>query len=125
MIEDDNGNQFVWIPTGTYQTSTGVKTNNLARRTFSSSGATEITASNGDGVIESVYYGEGDSRSVASTQIAAFKASASPKSETNPNGKGGFYIGRYEQGTGNVCKYNQTPYVNVTRDTAKSQAEGI
>ena len=122
VIEDDNGNQFVWIPTGTYQTSTGLKTNNLARRTFTSSGATEVS---GDGVIEGSYYGEGDSRSVASTQIAAFKASASPKSETNPNGKGGFYIGRYEQGTGNVCKYNQTPYVNVTRDTAKSQAEAM
>ena len=125
VIEDGNGNQFVWIPTGTYQTSSGVKTNNLARRTFTSTGATEVTASNGDGVVESYYYGEGDSRSVASTQIAAFKASASPKSEANPDGNGGFYIGRYEQGTGNVCKYNQTPYVNVTRDQAKSQAKAM
>ena len=122
VIEDSSGNQFVWIPTGTYQTSSGVKTNNLARRTFTSSGATEV---NGDGVVESYFYGEGDSRSVASTQIAAFKASASPKSEANPDGSGGFYIGRYEQGTGNVCKYNQVPYVNVTRDTAKSQAEAM
>ena len=40
-------------------------------------------------------------------------------------GNGGFYIGRYEQGTGNVCKYNQTPYVNVTIDTAKSRAEAM
>ena len=24
-----------------------------------------------------------------------------------------------------MCKYNQTPYVNVTRDTAKSQAEAM
>ena len=125
VIEDSNGNQFVWIPTGTYQTSSGAKTNNLARRTFTSTGATEITESSGDGVFGSYFYGEGDSRSVASSQIAAFKASASPKSEANPNGNGGFYIGRYEQGAGNVCKYNQTPYVNVTRDTAKSQAEAM
>ena len=123
VIEDGNGNQFVWIPTGTYQTSNGVKTNNLARRTFTSSGATEATASNGDGVVESYFYGEGDSRSVASTQIAAFKASASPKSEANPDGNGGFYIGRYEQGAGNVCKAGVVPYVNVTRGTAKSKAE--
>ena len=122
VIEDANGNQFVWIPTGTYQTSTGAKTNNLARRTFTSSGATEV---NGDSAISTYYYGEGDSRSVASTQIAVFKEYASSKSEANPNGNGGFYIGRYEQGTGNVCKYNQTPYVNVTRDTAKSQAEAM
>ena len=134
VIEDGNGNQFVWIPTGTYNvteavdndgTKDGKLTNNLSRRTFTSTGSTEITASNGDGVVQSYFYGEGDSRSVASTQIAAFKASASPKSEANPDGNGGFYIGRYEQGTGNVCKYNQTPYVNVTRDQAKSQAEAM
>ena len=123
VIEDGNGNQFVWIPTGTYQTSSGVKTNNLARRTFTSSRATEVTASNGDGVVESDYYGEGNSRSVAYSQIAAFKASASPKSEANPDGNGGFYIGRYEQGKGNVCKSGVVPYVNVTRGTAKSKAE--
>ena len=125
VIEDSSGNQFVWIPTGTYQTSTGAKTNNLSRRTFTSSGATEVTASNGDGVVESYFYGEGDSRSVAYSQIAAFKASASPKSEANPNGNGGFYIGRYEQGTGNVCKSGVVPYVNVTRDTAKSKAKAM
>ena len=45
--------------------------------------------------------------------------------QVNPDGNGGFYIGRYEQGTGNVCKYNQTPYVNVTRDQAKSQAKAM
>ena len=125
VIEDSNGNQFVWIPTGTYQTSSGAKTNNLSRRTFTSTGSTEITASNGDGVVESYYYGEGDSRSVASTQIAVFKEYASPKSKANPNGNGGFYIGRYEQGTGNVCKYNKTPYVKVTRDTAKNRAKAM
>ena len=125
VIEDGNGNQFVWIPTGTYQTSSGVKTNNLARRTFTSSRAKEITASNGDGVVERYFYGEGDSRSGVSTQIAVFKASASPKSEANPDGNGGFYIGRYEQGTGNVCKAEVVPYVNVKRNTAKNQAQAM
>ena len=62
VIEDSNGNQFVWIPTGTYQTSSGAKTNNLARRTFTSSGATEVTADNGDGVVEIDYYGEGSTK---------------------------------------------------------------
>ena len=122
VIEDANGNQFVWIPTGTYQTSTGAKTNNLARRTFTSSGATEV---NGDSVISTYYYGEGDSRSGVSTQIAVFKASASPKSEANPDGNGGFYIGRYEQGTGNVCKYNQIPRATVTIYMTKSNAKAM
>ena len=54
VIEDASGNQFVWIPTGTYNVSTtinstGKLTNNLSRRTFKSSGATEIS---GDDVIK-------------------------------------------------------------------------
>ena len=123
VIEDStNGNQFVWIPVGTYTVSnelskTGTLTNNLTRRTFTSSGATEITVSNGDGVIESYYYGEGDSRSIASGTIGAFK--------TNTTTKGGFYIGRYEQGANNVCKAGVEPYVNVTRDTANTQAKAM
>ncbi len=112
VIQDDYGNQFVWIPVGTYKTSSGNKTNELSRRTFTSSGATTVS---GDTVIESYYYGEGDSRSVASGTIGAFKTSA-----TN---HGGFYIGRYEQGTGNVCKAGLIPYGSITRDSAKFIAE--
>ena len=36
---------------------------------------------------------------------------------------GGYYIGRYEQGEGNVCKSGANPYTNITRDQAKSQSE--
>ena len=126
VIEDANGNQFVWIPTGAYQTSTGAKTNELTRRNFSSSDATAISGDAAtSGGAGNNYYGEGDSRSVAYGQIAAFKASVSPKSETNTNGNGGFYIGRYEQGIGNVCKAGVVTYTNITRDTAKTQAEAM
>ena len=104
----------MWIPTGTYQTSSGAKTNNLSRRTFTSSGAREVS---GDTAISTYYYGEGDSSSVAYNQIGAFKDSVSRN--------GGFYIGRYEQGTGNVCKAGVAPYTNITRGTAKSQAEAM
>ena len=122
VIEDASGNQFVWIPTGTYNVSTSINSsrqlkNNLSRRTFTSSNATEVS---GDSAIESYFYGEGDSRSVASGQIAAFKASAE---STANGGKGGFYIGRYEQGTGNVIKAGVTPWTDMTRDVAKAQAE--
>ena len=116
VIEDSKGNQFVWIPTGTYQTSSGSKTNNLSRRTFTSSGATEVS---GDSVIERYFYGEGDSRSVAKNQIGAFKASAE---STAKGGNGGFYIGRYEMGTGNVSKAGVAPMTNITRNEAKGNA---
>ena len=117
VIEDSNGNQFVWIPVGEYNVSTtinasGKLTNNLSRRKFTVSGATEV---NGDDVIDESFYGEGDSRSVAYNQINAFKTSATSNS--------GFYIGRYEQGEGNVCKARVNPYINITRDQAKTQAE--
>ncbi len=133
VIEDGDGNQFVWIPTGTYnvtlavdsdETVDGQMTNNLSRRKFTSSGATEVSDDSGilddqDEPNETDYYfyGEGDSRSVAYNQIGAFKDSVSRN--------GGFYIGRYELGKGNVVKAGVTPYVNITRDIAKSQAEAM
>ena len=124
VIEDDNGNQFVWIPVGEYNVSTtinssGKLTNELTRRTFTDSGSTPV---NGDEMIEPYYYGEGDSRSVAYDEIDAFLESAKPVSE---GGHGGFYIGRYEQGEGNVCKAGIEPYAEVTRDEAKEQAEAM
>ena len=131
VIEDSANNQFVWIPVGEYNVSTtinasGKLTNELSRRTFTESGSTPV---NGDDAIESNCYGEGDSRSVAKDQIAAFKTSA--------NSNKGFYIGRYEAGTETertlttdplttpLVQKNKYPYVYVTRDEAKQQAEAM
>ena len=127
VIEDASGNQFVWIPTGEYNVSTtidasGKLTNNLSRRTFRSTGATEVS---GDGEIRkdmSNFYGEGDGRSGVSSQIALFKESAE---STANGGKGGFYIGRYEQGTENVIKAGVRPLTNITKNNAKTQSEAI
>ena len=119
VIEDDNGNQFVWIPVGEYNVSTtisptGKLTNELSRRTFTSTGSIPV---NGDSVIGTYFYGEGDSRSIAKDPIDAFKTSIT-------NNKG-FYIGKYEQGEGNVCKAGVEVYVEITRDEAKQQAEAM
>ena len=133
VIEDDSGNQFVWIPTGEYNVSTtinstGKLTNELTRRTFTSTGSTPV---NGDEVIDSYYYGEGSTEytSVAKEQIDTFKTSAT----TNK----GFYIGRYEAGTETertaktdpltmpLVQANKYPYVYTTRDEAKKQAEAM
>ena len=126
-----DGNQFVWIPVGDYNVSTminstGKLTNDLTRRTFTSTDSTPVS---GDSEISSYYYGEGDSRSVAYNQINAFKASV----EENK----GIYIGRYEAGTEierttttdllttPLVQANKYPYVYVTRDEAKQQAEAM
>ena len=116
VIQDAKGNQFVWIPVGEYKVSTSINstgklTNNLTRRSWGAKNVVQNpTPVTEDNVIDSDYYGEGGT-------IVAFKNSATTK--------GGFYIGRYEQGTGNVCKKNVEPYVNVTRDQAKTQAEAM
>ena len=139
VIEDSNNNQFVWIPVGEYNvsttiSSTGKLTNELSRRTFTDSGSTIV---NGDDAIagpnaeteNEYYYGEGNTNSVAKEQIDAFKTS----STTNK----GFYIGRYEAGTETerteetdtltttLVQANKYPYVYVTRDEAKKQAEAM
>ncbi len=122
VIEDNtaNKNQFVWIPVGTYKTSSGSKTNELTRRQWANQNVVaEPTPVSGDDAIDTYYYGEGSTQytSVAKNQIGAFKTSA-----TN---HGGFYIGRYEQGSGNVIKAGVEPYGDVTRDQAKSYAESM
>ena len=138
VIEDDSGNQFVWIPVGEYNVTEEVEkitepdlqdgklTNELARRTFTSTSSTPVS---GDEVIDSYYCGEGNENSVAKDQIDAFKTS----STTNK----GFYIGRYEAGTEEertsednpltipLVQATKYPYVYVTRDEAKQQAEAM
>ena len=136
VIEDGAGNQFVWIPTGTYKVdeSGTTKTNDLTRRQWGTTVNVEQvpTPITGDEVATGYdagqsYYGEratqdkeGNAITPVSTKIEEFLNSAKPVSE---EGHGGFYIGRYEQGEGNVCKAGVNVYVEVTRDTAKAQAE--
>ena len=133
VIEDSNNNQFVWIPVGEYSvsdtiSSSGKLTNELTRRDWADKNVVaEPTPVNGDEVIDTYYYGEGNENSVAKDQIDAFKTSAT----TNK----GFYIGRYEAGTEvertaktdpltmPLVQANKYPYVYVTRDQARDQAE--
>ena len=130
VIEDGAGNQFVWIPTGTYKIdeSGTTKTNELTRRQWGTTANTvqEPTPITGDEVASgsegAFYYGEGDTRSVAHDTIASFLNSAKSVSE---GGNGGFYIGRYEQGEGNVCKAGVNAYVNVSSTVAKTKAKAM
>ena len=122
VIEDDAGNQFVWIPVGTYHTTKGDKTNNLSRRIWANSAnvVKEPTEVSGDSKITvSIhdFYGEGDSRSPDYQTIKTFKTSATTNS--------GFYIGRFEQGAENVCKKNVAPYTDLMRDDARRESQSM
>ena len=131
VIEDTDGNQFVWIPTGTYKTSNGEKTNNLTRREWPDENvvAEPIEVDKNEPVSSvgniSDMYGEENENSCTITDgvnsIYAFLKSAE---STSNGGNGGFYIGRYEQGVGNVCKDGVSTY-SGTRDKSKVQAEAM
>ena len=90
------GSQFVWIPTGTIQTSEGEKTINLDRYDFSSNVAGEAkgTAAIKDysrkdcQELETSSYGN-----TTAFDISDFLAKAD---SIENGGSGGFYIGRYE-----------------------------
>ena len=130
VIEDAKGNQFVWIPTGIYKVdeSGTTKTNDLTRRQWGTNSdiVKDPMPIAGDAVasdyVGAYFFGEGDTRSIAHNTIGNFLNSAKPVSE---GGHGGFYIGRYEQGEGNVCKAGVNAYADVTRDQAKAQAEAM
>ena len=142
VIEDIKGNQFVWIPTGTYKVdeSGTTKTNDLTRRQWGTivNAVQEPTSIIKDevalGLNGAVYYGEGDSRSIAHDTIANFLNSAKPVVK---GGNGGFYIGRYETGTEiertpsdkeltiPLVQANKSAYVCITRDEAMKQAEAM
>ena len=135
VIEDDNDNQFVWIPVGEYNVSTTINTtgkliNELSRRQWADADTVEEPMTvNGYEPIETLFYGEGVGSSVAEEQIEGFKTSAT----TNK----GFYIGRYEAGTETeriaetdpltipLIQANKYSYTYITRDKAKQQAEAM
>ena len=148
VIEDADGNQFVWIPVGTYTATdleseedpkpTTTKTNNLARRSWGDRNEVvepiEITADEAIVNGSYSYYGEGNENSCTkngdgTNSIDDFKSSATEN--------GGFYIGRYEAGTETertaktdplttpLIQANKSAYVYVTRDQAKTQAEAM
>ena len=133
VIEDANGNQFVWVPVGEYKTTKGEKNNNLARRSWGGKDTVQEPeeASGIDTAVDTYFYAEDTTKytSVAKDTIEAFKTSSTTK--------GGYYIGRYETGTENertskadplttpLVQANKNAYVYVTRDQAKAKSEGM
>jgi len=102
IIEDADKNQYVWVPVD----GTNVKFGKQAW-----------------------YKADGTSQYVNSTTVNAENVSESLPTELTPDANGvipngGFYIARYETGTGTVSKAGVSPYANVNWSNAKSAAEG-
>ena len=119
VIEDENGNQFVWIPVGEIYTDVentqlGKKTIKLGRYQFAEDGTeTEYT---GDYIEETFKEHDSNYGNVIAKDIENFKISS-----INNNG---YYIGRYEarkNSEGNISEVGtDTVYNNVSQaDAAK------
>ena len=113
---NSTGNEFVWIPVGSYKFGTEIKTNNLVRRQWGTTANEVVMPTEVEGDV-SVNGFNGNYYQGESQNVTTFLSKAKEKR--------GFYIGRYEQGTGNVVKKNVETYTNVTRDQAKTQAENL
>ena len=138
VIEDKEGNQFVWIPAKTgagtvVHTTLGDKTMVYKRTAYSSNVATGETDETTNS--EKIKY--------SSSSSYYFTEAMPSDEEASVNANGGYYIGRYEAGdkestdsktmrksgtsTSNTVtiKKGQAPYNYTTYDQEKSLAEGM
>ncbi|MBR3002920.1 MAG: hypothetical protein IKF38_05120 [Clostridia bacterium] len=121
------GSQFVWVPVGTFKTGeNSTQTVNLTRYDWidTKGPVSGDTVVKGGLTSTTAYYSETVSNTVAR------KTSDNSKIEAieQATAKGGFYIGRYEAGkvgSTAVCKASESVYNNITRDNAKTQAQGM
>ena len=120
VVEDEEGNQFVWIPVGTIYTNsekTESKTITLGRYVFKSDGTidTELSQSTPEGELKissssSTYCTEGKKNET--TENAHAKDIEEFVSKTNASG--GYYIGRYEARTEKERKSSSAALTPVT-----------
>ena len=134
VIEDAQGNQFVWVPVGNvYYSETEYKTITLGR--YSNFTANDVgeyipeqTAENyATATAINTYYTEdteanhnSSNGNVIAKDLKGFIESATTKC--------GYYIGRYEAGKSNnslVCKADQTLYNNVKQPQASSLSKNM
>ena len=136
VIEDKDGNQFVWIPVSVLneetgeknpiQTNTGDITINYMRTTYS----TDVATGEMDEKTES-------EKIKNSSSSSNYYTEAIPTDEIESiNANGGYYIGRYEAGDGSstdfrsgatdgiiVIKKDQIPYNLITREDVETKSK--
>ena len=125
VIEDAEGNQFVWIPVGDIKNKDGSTTTiTLGRYRFNTTNGTPTLQQNADNYTQVVtiasYYQELTSNSVntAAKNLGDFIT----KTKTN----GGYYLGRYEASKGSDNKVktqaNKAAWVSIAQPNAATAA---
>ena len=128
VIEDEEGNQFVWIPVGEIKNKDGSTTTiTLGRYTFDTGNGTPTLQQNADNYTETVtvlsYFQEliSDSRNLAAKNLEDFV--------TKTKANGGYYLGRYEasRGTDNKVKSqtDKAAWGNTTQSNAATNARNM
>ena len=128
VIEDEAGNQFVWVPVGTIYTDVDkteslAKTITLGRYIFDEeTGEHSEYPANGSYAEETATEnGIGQYGNAIARNIEDFKTSAVQNK--------GYYIGRFEAGKDNnntlVCKTGQTAYVDITQPDSSTLCKNM
>ena len=132
VIEDGEGNQFVWIPVGDIKNKDGSTTTiTLGRYTFDSTNGTPTLQQNADNYTQTVtvsgtggsYYQELTNNS--GNTVAKNLGDFITKTKVN----GGYYLGRYEASKGSDNKVksqaDKAAWVDITQPDAAAQARGM
>ena len=141
VIEDENKNEFVWVPVGTevtyssaYNSSTlktAIKetaltgTITLARYDFGTADARKHDIKSGTDVIKDFFTENATKFTVGNMTYEASLAKNITNFINQSNAAGGYYIGRYEMGQGKVCKSGQVVDYHLTISEALGHAQGM
>jgi len=128
VIEDAEGNQFVWIPVGEIKNKDGsITTITLGRYTFNTSNGTPTLQQNANNYTQVViiegYYQEltSNSGNTAAKNLGDFI--------TKTKANGGYYLGRYEASKGSDDKVksqaDKAAWTAITQPNAAIQARGM
>ena len=127
VIQDNEGNQFVWIPIGNIKNKDGTTTTiTLGRYTFSGSGTPTLqqNATNYSIIITIANHFQEKTNNDGNT---AAKSLSTFVSKANSNG--GYYFGRYEASQGSDGKVdsqvNKAPWASITQPNAAIKARGM
>jgi hypothetical protein len=121
VIEDEEGNQFVWIPVGSIKNKDGSTTQiQLARYTFDTTTGV-IKETKTDGTLIDVFLEEVSTSTTYENAKAKDIESFKSKAKLN----GGYYLARYEASKGSdnkVKSKSEAVWVNITQPDAATRA---
>lgn len=122
VVEDENGNQYVWIFCTTNETKTILE---YKRNEWD---VAEKRASKDEVTLTDAICSKDDIVNGLTTEIKNEIVEQIKKEKNSVNNYGGYYIGRYEVGNENnvaVIKKDQEPYTNIQWYKAYELAKGI